>query len=33
MMGNDEGGKEDLYWERESREPQLIIQWKKSNVA
>jgi hypothetical protein len=31
--GNDEGREEDLFWERESHEPQLIIQSKKSNVA
>ena len=30
---NDERGEEDLFWERESHEPQLIIQSKKSNVA
>ena len=31
--GNDEGREEDLFWERESHEPLLIFQWKKSNVA
>ena len=31
--GNDGGKEEDLFWERESHEPQLIFPWKKSNVA
>ena len=31
--GNDEGREEDLFWERESHEPLLIFQWKKSIVA
>ncbi len=31
--GNEEGREEDLFWERESHEPLLIFQWKKSNVA
>src|SRR5258708_3240177 len=31
--GNDEGREEDLFWERESHEPPLIFQWKKSKVA
>ena len=33
MWGNNEGREEDLFWEQESREPQLIFQWKKSNNA
>ena len=31
--GNKGGKEEDLFWERESHEPQLIFPWKKSNVA
>ena len=31
--GNDGGREEDLFWERESHEPQLIFHWKKSNAA
>jgi hypothetical protein len=31
--GNVEGREEDLFWVRESHEPQLMFQWKKSDVA
>jgi len=31
--GNVEGREEDLFWVRESHEPQLMFQWKKSDIA